>query len=29
VAGGSLFLARALRQAGVLEGFGGSEGSPV
>jgi energy-coupling factor transport system substrate-specific component len=27
VAGGSLFLARALRQAGVLEGFGGREGS--
>ena len=27
VAGGSLFLARALREAGVLEGFPGSEGS--
>lgn len=29
VAGGSLFLARALREAGVLEGFGGGEGSRV
>jgi energy-coupling factor transport system substrate-specific component len=27
VAGGSMFLARALRDAGVLEGFAGSEGS--
>lgn len=29
VAGGSLFLARALREAGVLDGFDGPEGSPT